>query len=79
MEPKLLHYTSTNHFLYAFDALVFARLKQNLIFGIARQSMAMKKHGKHHTAKHLRAMVVAMKKGESFAQSHKTAMKKAGK
>ena len=44
-----------------------------------RQSMAMKKHGKHHTAKHLRAMVVAMKKGESFTQSHKTAMKKAGK
>jgi len=44
-----------------------------------RQAMAMKKHGKHHTAKHLRAMVVAMKKGETFTQSHKTAMKKAGK
>tara|TARA_E500000305_G_scaffold99651_1_gene91955 strand:+ start:130 stop:312 length:183 start_codon:yes stop_codon:yes gene_type:complete len=44
-----------------------------------RQSMAMKKHGKHHTAKHLRAMVVAMKKGETFTQSHKTAMKKAGR
>jgi len=43
------------------------------------QSMAMKKHGKHHTAKHLRAMVVAMKKGETFTQSHKTAMKKAGR
>ena len=28
-----------------------------------RQAMAMKKHGKHHTAKHLRAMVVSMKKG----------------
>ena len=40
---------------------------------------AMKKHGKHHTAKHLRAMVVAMKKGETFTQSHKTAMKKAGR
>ena len=37
-----------------------------------RQAMAMKKHGKHHTAKHLRAMVVAMKKGETFTQSHKT-------
>ena len=44
-----------------------------------RQAMAMKKHGKHHTAKHLRAMVVAMKKGETFTQSHKTAMKKAGR
>ena len=46
---------------------------------IKRQAMAMKKHGKHHTAKHLRAMVVAMKKGETFTQSHKTAMKKAGR
>ena len=27
-----------------------------------RQVTAMKRHGKHHTAKHLRAMVVAMKK-----------------
>ena len=45
----------------------------------ARQQAAMKKHGKHHTAKHLRAMVVAMKKGETFTQSHKTAMKKAGR
>ena len=44
-----------------------------------RQIGAMKRHSQHHTAKHLRAMVVAMKKGESFTQSHKTAMKKAGK
>ena len=44
-----------------------------------RQAMAMKKHSKTHTAKHLRAMVVAMKKGETFTQSHKTAMKKAGR
>ena len=44
-----------------------------------RQATAMKKHGKHHTAKHLRAMVVAMKKGETFTQSHTTAMKNAGR
>ena len=44
-----------------------------------RQQTAMKRHGQHHTAKHLRAMVVAMKKGETFTQSHKTAMKKAGR
>ena len=30
-----------NHFLYAFYALAFGCLKQNLIFGIVRQSMAM--------------------------------------
>jgi len=44
-----------------------------------RQVTAMKRHSKHHTAKHIRAMAVAMKKGQTFAQSHKTAMKKAGK
>ena len=40
-----------------------------------RQITAMKKHSKHHTAKHIRAMAVAMRKGETFTQSHKTAMK----
>ena len=44
-----------------------------------RQITAMKKHSKHHTAKHIRAMTVAMRKGQTFTQSHKTAMKKAGK
>ena len=44
-----------------------------------RQITAMKKHSKHHTAKHIRAMTVAMLKGETFTQSHKTAMKKAGR
>ncbi len=44
-----------------------------------RQTTAMKKHSKHHTAKHIRVMVTAIKKGSTFIQSHKTAMKKAGK
>tara|TARA_R100000808_G_C2074459_1_gene100692 strand:- start:116 stop:325 length:210 start_codon:yes stop_codon:yes gene_type:complete len=44
-----------------------------------RQRLAMKKHSKHHTAKHLKGMVSAMKKGKSFTQSHKDAMKKVGK
>jgi hypothetical protein len=44
-----------------------------------RQKLAMKKHAKHHTAKHLKGMVDAMKKGKSFSQSHKHAMKKVGK
>ena len=44
-----------------------------------RQITAMKKHSKHHTAKHIRAMAVAMRKGETFTQSHNTAMKKAGR
>ena len=44
-----------------------------------RQTNAMKKHSKHHTAKHLRAMVAAMKRGSTFTQSHKAAMKKTGR
>ena len=44
-----------------------------------RQITAMKKHSKHHTAKHIRAKAVAMRKGHTFTQSHKTAMKKAGR
>ena len=44
-----------------------------------RQRLSMKKHAKHHTAKHLKGMVDAMKKGKTFTQSHKTAMKKAGR
>ena len=44
-----------------------------------RQQNAMKRHSKHHTAKHLRSMVASMKKGKTFTQSHKLAMKKVGK
>jgi len=44
-----------------------------------RQQSAMSRHASHHTAKHLKVMVGAMKKGQTFAQSHKTAMKKVGK
>jgi hypothetical protein len=44
-----------------------------------RQANAMKKHSKHHTAKHLRIMANAMKKGKSFSESHKMAQKKVGK
>jgi hypothetical protein len=44
-----------------------------------RQIGAMKKHSKHHTAKHIRGMVGMMKKGKTFTQSHKLAMKKVGR
>jgi len=44
-----------------------------------RQQTAMKKHGKHHTAKHLKSMVGMMKKGKTFTESHKSAMKKVGR
>tara|TARA_Y100001937_G_scaffold21365_1_gene30104 strand:+ start:109 stop:291 length:183 start_codon:yes stop_codon:yes gene_type:complete len=44
-----------------------------------RQVGAMKRHSKHHTAKHLRTMVQAMKKGKTFRESHNIAMKKSGR
>tara|TARA_R100000655_G_C2901986_1_gene179007 strand:- start:19 stop:270 length:252 start_codon:yes stop_codon:yes gene_type:complete len=45
----------------------------------SRQRMSMKTHAKHHTAKHIKGMVASMKKGKTFTQSHKEAMKKVGK
>jgi hypothetical protein len=44
-----------------------------------RQQNAMKRHAEHHTAKHLKAMVTAIKRGSTFGESHKVAMKKVGK
>ena len=44
-----------------------------------RQVTAIRKHSKHHTAKHLRSMISAMRKGRTFTQSHKSAMKKVGR
>ena len=44
-----------------------------------RQESAMKKHSKHHTGKHLKTMVSLMKKGKTFTDSHKMAMKRVGK
>tara|TARA_R100000231_G_C5280560_1_gene151476 strand:+ start:206 stop:391 length:186 start_codon:yes stop_codon:yes gene_type:complete len=43
-----------------------------------RQKSAMRRHKTHHTAKHLRSMVRSMKRGKTFTQSHKLAMKKVG-
>ena len=44
-----------------------------------RQVAAMRRHARHHTAKHLRSMVAAMRKGAPFGQSHTSAMRKVGK
>ena len=45
-----------------------------------RQQTAMKRHGEHHTAKHLRDMLKRMKKkGTSFTAAHKASMKAVGK
>ena len=44
-----------------------------------RQKSAMRRHKTHHTAKHLRAMVRSMKRGKTFTQSHKSAIRKVGR
>ena len=45
----------------------------------AKQQQAMKKHGKHHTAKHLRDMKRRMAKGTSFTAAHKQSQKAVGR
>ena len=45
----------------------------------AKQQQAMKKHGKHHTAKHLRDMKKRMSKGASFSAAHKQSQKAVGR
>ena len=44
-----------------------------------RQQGALKKHSKHHTVRHIKSMVTAMKNGATFGKSHTIAMKKVGK
>jgi len=44
-----------------------------------RQQSTMKKHKKHHSAKHLNLMVAEMMRGKSFSEAHKIAQKKVGK
>ncbi len=43
-----------------------------------RQKDTLKKHSKHHSAKHMAMMKKEMKKGKSFSAAHKMAQKKVG-
>ena len=44
-----------------------------------RQEDTLKRHKKHHTAKHMAFMRRQMKAGKTFTAAHKLAMKKVGK
>jgi len=44
-----------------------------------RQDASLKRHSKHHTAKHMKYMKNLMMKGSTFKASHKKAMSKVGK
>mgnify|MGYP003639061775 FL=1 len=43
-----------------------------------RQKAKLKEHSNHHTKKHMDKMKSEMKKGKSFTQAHKEALKKVG-
>ena len=43
-----------------------------------RQKDTLKKHGKHHSAKHMAMMRKEMRAGKSFTAAHKMAQKKVG-
>tara|TARA_Y100001951_G_C11205917_1_gene219973 strand:- start:386 stop:562 length:177 start_codon:yes stop_codon:yes gene_type:complete len=44
-----------------------------------RQKKTLKKHSVHHTMKHIKVMVDAMRNGKTFSASHKMAQKQVGK
>tara|TARA_E500000318_G_C3440269_1_gene164692 strand:- start:131 stop:313 length:183 start_codon:yes stop_codon:yes gene_type:complete len=44
-----------------------------------RQQKTMRSHARHHSLKHMRSMARAIKRGRSFAQAHRSAMKSVGK
>jgi len=44
-----------------------------------RQEASMKRHSKHHTAKHMKYMKNLMMKGSTFTAAHKKAQKAVGK
>ena len=43
-----------------------------------RQEGAMRRHAKHHTAKHMKYMKRRMLMGDTFRQAHKKAQKQVG-
>tara|TARA_Y100001970_G_C14239821_1_gene864182 strand:- start:3101 stop:3274 length:174 start_codon:yes stop_codon:yes gene_type:complete len=44
-----------------------------------RQQDTMKRHAKHHTKRHMEYMRNSMKRGATFTQAHKRAIKAVGK
>jgi len=44
-----------------------------------RQQKTMRNHARHHSLKHMRSMATAMKKGRTFGQAHRSAMRSVGK
>jgi len=43
-----------------------------------RQRKTMNRHARHHSLKHMRSMANAMKKGATFSQAHRIAIRRVG-
>ena len=60
--------------------MVKASSIRSVIKGLSpRQKKTMRRHSRHHSMKHMIAMASAMKKGRTFGQAHRSAMRKVGK
>jgi repressor of nif and glnA expression len=44
-----------------------------------RQTNTLRRHARHHTKKHMKFMRAQMRKGKTFTQAHRLAMKKVGR
>ena len=44
----------------------------------SRQRKTMNSHAKHHSLKHMKEMAKDLKKGKTFDQAHRSAMRKVG-
>jgi LAS superfamily LD-carboxypeptidase LdcB len=69
----LILYESTRKLVGDIDV---ARKRKKLT---KRQTNALRRHSRHHTKKHMKFMRAQMRKGKTFTQAHKAAMKKVGR
>ncbi len=66
-------------YLYANKPEVAKKFATDSKKNSGRIEKVLKKHSKHHSAKHMKQMRADIKKGMSFSKSHKKAMRKVGK
>jgi len=56
-----------------------AKKKSSKVTLTKRQTETLKRHSKHHSAKHMSMMRRMMAEGSTFTAAHKAAQKKVGK
>ena len=65
-------------YLYANKPEVAEKFARDSKKNGGRIEKVLKKHSKHHSAKHMAMMKKEMKNGKTFSESHKMAQKKVG-